>query len=62
MGLKSNDLLKLGLDQMNCYDEKRKTINPIPSIFIDDIKDDGSELNFVKLISGYNLAISEISR
>ncbi len=62
LGLKSNDLLKLGLDQMNCYDEKRKTINPIPSIFIDDIKDDGSELNFVKLISGYNLAISEISR
>ncbi len=61
-GLKAKELLLIGLKSMRSYDEKRGERAHLPSLFTDSIREDGSELQKVRLFSGYDAAISEIKR
>ena len=59
-GMKAGELLRLGLESVKAYDEARGGRADIPSLFTDNIREDGSELSKVRLLSGYDRAIAEI--
>ncbi|MGN0906360.1 MAG: aldehyde ferredoxin oxidoreductase N-terminal domain-containing protein [Bullifex sp.] len=57
---RAKELLAIGLESVKAYDEKRGPREEIPSLFTDWIREDGSELSGVRLLSGYDRAMAEI--